>query len=873
MTRKHRTLVLLCFLFCGLCTAPVAGLIADGLLAEYDFKQGANATILYDISGNGHNGMIYGASWTDKGLAFNGTSDYINIGDLGSLRSGYTVITAVKANTDHFGVILNRISGTTPTDNVSGFVVKKTTTANQFRLSEYDGMGPTYLKRASDTTGVTGEWAVVTARYNGSAISCSVNAGLPTQTAAGFKEHNGDYVIGRLSYTSKWWLNGDLAYLAVYNRSLSDKEVAQIYLHLKDNLSDREISLPDPPRPVRPMIAITLDDGWETDYTGAYPLAAARGIPLTSYVITGCIGTAGRLSWEQIYELRAAGWDIECHTQNHPNLQTLSDAEIRTQMEAVNTKFTSAGLPVPEHHAYPGGSCNERVQAVISEYRVTGRTTHNSTACTISDWEQEIDWYNLRGRYIYKTQRSSIDDIKALIDNAIAKNQVLILYTHKVTAEPGQYDCYIDLFEEILDYIVSKGDAIDVMTMDGIYRAMQGIRTYPVTVPMTLHGGITEATYDKAVGSVGFVWGGTRKGNPERAAPMSSGYDNCWVSSSGNFTESDFTYTVANISGGQEYYYRAAANIDGAWYYGEELTYISEYPCANFSANVTAGYAPLAVNLMDTSTGNVTAWVWNFGDGTNSTEQHPIHTYTMPGNFTVSLTVSNEDGENTITQMGYISVQADVDTNTISVLPASSTMTVSQTQAYTLMLDNASFGLAGYNVTVLLTNSSVGEITGVQYPPWASLPVNDTVPADVIRCQAADLSGTSGTVNITLVTVTIRADTAGSTNVTVLTQRVEDRLGGRYESATTDASITVMPLTPFPSPAGGTFPPPTDQNSDGIYEDLDGNDWIGFNDIIVYYNNLEEIDSGTYGPVSFYDYDGNGWAGFNDIVRLYGMIA
>ncbi len=296
-------------------------------------------------------------------------------------------------------------------------------------------------------------------------------------------------------------------------------------------------------------------------------------------------------------------------------------------------------------------------------------------------------------------------------------------------------------------------------------------------------------------------------------------------------------------------------------------------PSADFIGSPRNGTAPLTVQFNDTSVGEPTGWRWTFGDGTNSTEQHPVHTYTMPGNFTVGLTVSNDDGENTITRTEYISVQADVETNTVSVLPASSTMAVGQTQAYTLVLDNASFGLAGYNVTVLLTNSSVGKIIDIQYPSWASLPVNDTVPADAVWCQAADLSGTSGTANITLVTVTVRADAAGSTNVTVLTQRVEDRLGGRYESAAIDASLTVTALMPFPSPAGGAFPAPTDPNDDGRYEDLDGNGWIGFNDVVVYYDNLEGIDAGTFGPVSFYDYDGNGWAGFNDVVRLYGMIA
>lgn len=45
-----------------------------------------------------------------------------------------------------------------------------------------------------------------------------------------------------------------------------------------------------------------------------------------------------------------------------------------------------------------------------------------------------------------------------------------------------------------------------------------------------------------------------------------------------------------------------------------------------------------------------TSWFWNFGDGTNSTQKDPIHTYTSTGIFIVSLTVKNDTCEHTITK-------------------------------------------------------------------------------------------------------------------------------------------------------------------------------------------------------------------------------
>jgi len=79
-------------------------------------------------------------------------------------------------------------------------------------------------------------------------------------------------------------------------------------------------------------------------------------------------------------------------------------------------------------------------------------------------------------------------------------------------------------------------------------------------------------------------------------------------------------------------------------------------PVAAFTANVTEGNAPLAVQFTDQSTGNVTSWSWDFGDGNTSTVQNPVHTYESPGNYIVTLNASNAYGTNTHTKPDYIRV-------------------------------------------------------------------------------------------------------------------------------------------------------------------------------------------------------------------------
>ena len=51
------------------------------------------------------------------------------------------------------------------------------------------------------------------------------------------------------------------------------------------------------------------------------------------------------------------------------------------------------------------------------------------------------------------------------------------------------------------------------------------------------------------------------------------------------------------------------------------------------------------VAFQDRSTGKISSWKWDFGDGTNSTEQNPHHTYTKAGRYIVTLNIEGPDGK------------------------------------------------------------------------------------------------------------------------------------------------------------------------------------------------------------------------------------
>ena len=77
---------------------------------------------------------------------------------------------------------------------------------------------------------------------------------------------------------------------------------------------------------------------------------------------------------------------------------------------------------------------------------------------------------------------------------------------------------------------------------------------------------------------------------------------------------------------------------------------------ADFDANPQSGYVPLTVTFTDRSSGKPTMWAWNFGDGSTDAVANPVHTYTKPGDYTVTLTASNQYGSDTVTKSQLIKV-------------------------------------------------------------------------------------------------------------------------------------------------------------------------------------------------------------------------
>ncbi|AAM05168.1 DUF2341 domain-containing protein [Methanosarcina acetivorans] len=293
-------------------------------------------------------------------------------------------------------------------------------------------------------------------------------------------------------------------------------------------------------------------------------------------------------------------------------------------------------------------------------------------------------------------------------------------------------------------------------------------------------------------------------------------------------------------------------------------------PVANFSTNVTGGYVPLDVQFTDLSTGEgITGWLWDFGDGANSTEQNPVHTYESAGNYTVNLTVENAAGRDFELKTDYIEVsEASGSTVTLYFDPENSSVAENESTEISIVASNFPAGLSGYNLTVAIDDPAIAEIVDIEYPSWALITQNSTLPGTSIYMKTVDLEDAvkEGAADVVLATLTVSGKEKGSANLSIGVKRLEEDSGDSIEPALLAGTIEVTLLSPLPDQEYV----PRDPDGDGLYEDLTGNGEFSFVDIVAYFHNMDWIEENM--PVEYFDFNGNGRIDFDDVVDMFAMI-
>jgi PKD repeat protein len=123
-------------------------------------------------------------------------------------------------------------------------------------------------------------------------------------------------------------------------------------------------------------------------------------------------------------------------------------------------------------------------------------------------------------------------------------------------------------------------------------------------------------------------------------------------------------------------------------------------PVADFTVNVTSGTLPLTVAFFGKTVGGPTnTWLWNFGDGQNSTLQNSVHKYNAKGNYSISLTIKNTAGTSTRVLPNWI--RAGFDIITVNNTQNNSTISIAQNNIIRLGLNQCTS--CGYEWSLNIT--------------------------------------------------------------------------------------------------------------------------------------------------------------------------
>ena len=203
-------------------------------------------------------------------------------------------------------------------------------------------------------------------------------------------------------------------------------------------------------------------------------------------------------------------------------------------------------------------------------------------------------------------------------------------------------------------------------------------------------------------------------------------------------------------------------------------------------------------------------------------------------------------------------VQVDVDSMAVG---------YGQTGQVALTASSLPTGFSGAEVTVSVSNPEVASITGVEFSEGLGLTessMSNDGSAVTIRAADTDRNVQAGGRHVPLATLTVRGDSTGTTDLQVGVNQMDNEDGNPIDA---NARTGVLVTGP-PTVTGGSAP--TDPDGDGLYEDLNGNGRLDYEDIEILFSSFD-ADSVTMNK-SAYDFNENGQLDFDDIVDLYQKV-
>lgn len=189
-----------------------------------------------------------------------------------------------------------------------------------------------------------------------------------------------------------------------------------------------------------PLITVTFDDGWESIYSQGLPVLEKHNIKTTQYILGGHFDEQAYLSEAQVRSMQAAGHEIAAHSMTHPDLTSLSEADLEWEVGEADRQLTQKFGDMREF-ATPLGASNDMVLAHLKKYYRSHRNTASDPTNGVQDIDINLrdgfDRYNIQAFTVRRT--TTPEEIKQLIDHTIQRKGWLVITYHQVDDSSSIY--------------------------------------------------------------------------------------------------------------------------------------------------------------------------------------------------------------------------------------------------------------------------------------------------------------------------------------------------------------------------------------------------------------------------------------------------
>ena len=211
------------------------------------------------------------------------------------------------------------------------------------------------------------------------------------------------------------------------------------------------------------LVSINFDDGYQSMYDNGLPILDAAGLKSTQYIITQQVGWDSYVTLDEVLQMYNNGHEIGVHTRTHPNLTTLTEAQMTDEIVGAKQDIISWGI-TPTTLAYPYGGYNPAVERIVQSAGLRGARDsdlgYNSSGVGLTfggpldhDTRPLVLW----SEAAEMDMNTTLSDITSEIDYAAANNLWLIILFHRVDeTDPCCASISVDhsLIQGTVDYLL-----------------------------------------------------------------------------------------------------------------------------------------------------------------------------------------------------------------------------------------------------------------------------------------------------------------------------------------------------------------------------------------------------------------------------------